>query len=442
MRISLRIPLDPLGAALADLLTEAGHVVTFGADEAFDLLVVTEQRAVRPPAGTPVLCLRPCRGGRPDPSPGRALADAIRTGGTAVWSHPLDPAELLRALAPGTAAPTPSRAAEPSFLLAHLPGAWASWDPHAREWTWTNRSARARLGEPDPGGDLPPLDRILPDLARPILEGRQGTGLATFSGCRHLVVWGTDPRGWRVLGLLELPASDSRLPDNTRTLAEIGRISSTLVHELRNPIASLVGALDLLERSEDPEDRREIRGLARQRLRQMQTLLDETLRLARPFKDAPEPLDLSLVIQSALSTVRTDPLFSEIRVAVDLRHGNAAALGYAEPLRQSLVNLLLNAAQAQDGRGAIRVSCARDDVRLLLRVADDGPGIPAAQRDQVFAPFWTTRPAGTGLGLAYVRRVAEACGGRAVVEDAAAGACVRIELPFAHPATGPVPPAT
>jgi signal transduction histidine kinase len=74
------------------------------------------------------------------------------------------------------------------------------------------------------------------------------------------------------------------------------------------------------------------------------------------------------------------------------------------------------------------VSVRREDGRVVLRVADDGPGIPAEHRERAFEPFWTTKPSGTGLGLAYVRRAVEAGGGTVRVEDSERGAVVRIDL--------------
>ena len=108
-----------------------------------------------------------------------------------------------------------------------------------------------------------------------------------------------------------------------------------------------------------------------------------------------------------------------------------SAFGHEQPLRQAVTNLLVNAAQAQDGDVRITVRLATEGTWAVLRVEDDGPGIPADKREKVFEAFWTTKTAGTGLGLSFVRRVAEASGGRVSVEDVRTGACLRLDLPLA-----------
>ena len=103
------------------------------------------------------------------------------------------------------------------------------------------------------------------------------------------------------------------------------------------------------------------------------------------------------------------------------------------PLLQSLTNILLNAAQALQGRGRISVQISRDARRGMIRVHDEGPGVPPEKRQEIFQPFYTTKPAGTGLGLAEVRRAMEAMGGAVIVEDVDEGACFRLEAPLLQP---------
>jgi two-component system sensor histidine kinase TctE len=163
----------------------------------------------------------------------------------------------------------------------------------------------------------------------------------------------------------------------------------------------------------------------------MKTLLDDTLCLVRPFREPPAPLDVAAVVHAAVVGMRTDPSFRRVTMREELGEGPVTALGHEQPLRQAVTNLLVNAAQAQDGDARITVRLATEGTWAVVRVEDDGPGIPADKREKVFEAFRTTKVAGTGLGLSFVRRVAEASGGRVRVEDVAKGACVRLDLPLA-----------
>jgi two-component system sensor histidine kinase PilS (NtrC family) len=176
--------------------------------------------------------------------------------------------------------------------------------------------------------------------------------------------------------------------------------------------------------------------LSRDRLAHLRGLLDDTLRLVRSFRGAPTPVDLAEVVASALALARSDPQFRAIDLAPRLPDPCPEGLSYAEPLRQALTNLLLNAAQAQGGAGRVEIEIEDRGGRVVLAVEDQGPGIPPEQRERVFEPFWTTKPSGTGLGLVYVRRVAEASAGRvqAMAARGGHGARFEIELLAAFPA--------
>ena len=101
-------------------------------------------------------------------------------------------------------------------------------------------------------------------------------------------------------------------------------------------------------------------------------------------------------------------------------------------LRRMLLNLVLNAADAVEGRGRIEVRGVRRGDTAVLEVHDDGPGVPAEKRQAIFDVFYTTKPHGTGLGLLSVRVAAEDHGGSVEVADSdLGGACFRVTLPMA-----------
>jgi signal transduction histidine kinase len=295
---------------------------------------------------------------------------------------------------------------------------------------WANGAARQVLALSfGPAGEAAPFPEALPTR---ILDQAQGGSRVEVSGRPFVATWWTTERGRRCVGMVPIPAAGAGVvPENLRTLAEIGRMTATFAHELRNPLASLAGALDLLDGDLHRDERREVATLARNRLQEMRRLLDDTLRLSRPLRGVPEPLDPRAIVETAAAEARLDPKFRGIAVRTEVPGFPVRALGHEQALQQALANLLLNAAEAQEGRGTILVRLVVEGSWIVMRVQDEGPGIPAARREEVFGPFRTTKTGGTGLGLAYVRQVAEAAGGRALIEASDRGACVRVDLPRA-----------
>jgi signal transduction histidine kinase len=433
VRIRVDVPDASLRRALSTLLEDAGHVVdASGRMEGVGLRILAEPGAdasARPLV--PTLYLRPGGRGRAAPAPGPALRTVLHAGGAVTWAPPLDPDLLVECL--GDSGPRPVSLSAPlpwDGPLSRAPDPWLLFDPGTREVLWATDAARERYVHP--GGAR--LARSGEDaIPAAVFASETGSEVRSLDGVSHLVPWWTDARGRRCVGVLRV-APEARTADeeNLSTLAELGRVSAVTMHELRIPLASFAGALDLVEGEADADEREAVVRLARDRLLQMKTMLDDALRLVRPFRAAPEAVQAEDVVRSAVESTRTQALFARVALTVDTpERPLRAVLAHPEPLRRAVTNLLVNAAQAQGGGGSVRVRLDGSGPRGSIRVEDDGPGIPPDLREKVFAPFWTTKEGGSGLGLAYVKRVAEACGGRAAIEDAPRGACVRIDLPFA-----------
>jgi signal transduction histidine kinase len=141
------------------------------------------------------------------------------------------------------------------------------------------------------------------------------------------------------------------------------------------------------------------------------------------------------LVVSTVDALRPQKLFKQVEIVI-----NAQSLPLlqvdADQIRQVLINLCLNAAQAMSGCGRLTVDLAHQDDSVLIDVSDTGPGIPPAALEQVFAPFYSTkgRGEGTGLGLSICRRLIEEHRGElSVVNLPAGGALFRIRLPLAAP---------
>lgn len=192
------------------------------------------------------------------------------------------------------------------------------------------------------------------------------------------------------------------------SLAQLGELSAAVAHELRNPLAGISGAVQVITGSLDADDRRRT---VMNKVRDQISRLDRMVRDLLAFSRTPEvrlvEVDLASVTDGVCDLVRREyPTISFTR------EGQGHAVADADILHRVLLNLVQNAAAALAGPGHVEV---RIHDREIL-VADDGPGVESAIRGRIFEPFFTTRTTGTGLGLAICRNAAEAMGARLELE--------------------------
>ncbi|MBT8340198.1 MAG: GHKL domain-containing protein, partial [Desulfatitalea sp.] len=193
-------------------------------------------------------------------------------------------------------------------------------------------------------------------------------------------------------------------------MAYMGEMAAGLAHEVRNPLASLVGSIQLLKEDlhYDPDHMRLMDIILRETDR-LGTLVNDFLFFARPPAGKPEMLDLKEAIDEIVSLFKRDT--NHVRrfvLETDLQDGLRVVMDHTH-LSQVLWNLLLNAAEAiqEDGRIEISAMASRNnDVRI--QVKDNGCGMSQETVSAVFDPFFTTKPEGTGLGLSIVHRILEA----------------------------------
>ncbi|MFP2907788.1 ATP-binding protein [Pyxidicoccus sp. 3LFB2] len=218
------------------------------------------------------------------------------------------------------------------------------------------------------------------------------------------------------------------------------RLIADAAHELRTPLALMRTSMDLaLRRERDPEELRASLREARREVDRLAVLAERLLDLAAVGRGAWDRKkgDLSEVLTQAVEGARAEAERRGLLIRLDAP-GPAEARFDAGGLRQAVDNLLSNAMKFSPDGGALRVRLSREAERYRVSVADDGPGIPPAEREAVFAPFHrlvdtASGKPGAGLGLAIVREVAARHGGRAYVADVPVGQGteVVIELPVA-----------
>ncbi len=213
-------------------------------------------------------------------------------------------------------------------------------------------------------------------------------------------------------------------------LARLGQMAAVVAHEVKNPIAGIRGALQVIAaRMAGSEARdRAIIGDIIARLDALNGIVQDLLLFARPRTPHYEVIDLRSVLDSTVDLLRRDPAFADVTVAI--AGGPLAVSADGELLRILFQNVLLNAAQAVGGRGTIDVELSAAGNLARIAIRDHGPGMPAEVREKAFDAFFTTKHRGTGLGLPIARRVAEGHGGRISIDaPQGGGTCVLIELP-------------
>jgi two-component system sensor histidine kinase PilS (NtrC family) len=211
--------------------------------------------------------------------------------------------------------------------------------------------------------------------------------------------------------------------EQNKRLALIGEMAAGLAHEIRNPLASLCGSIQMLKRnlSLDDTNERLMRIVLRGR-DQLENLVKNFILLARPSLGDREQINIEDVIDDVLESLRYAPDWHEnIKVEKDSCQG-ASMYGNKTEVRQTLWNLVLNAVQSMPDGGILNigtklVSPGNGQQYIEIRISDTGSGIETDDSGRVFEPFYTTKEGGAGLGLAIVNRIVESHGGRIKIES-------------------------
>lgn len=231
-------------------------------------------------------------------------------------------------------------------------------------------------------------------------------------------------------------------------LEGVAELSASLAHEIKNPLASIRSAVEQLACiPKATEDEQVLGGLIVRESDRLSRLLSEFLDFARVRVTKVEHVDVGAIARAAASLATSHPdCCRGVRVTCVAPHEPLLVEGDEDLLHRAVFNITLNAVQAVRDGGEVRIEAARlmaEQVprvaafaggAIVLRVTDDGPGIPPDVRDRVFDPFFTTKPGGTGLGLPIVHRAIDAHRGAVLVDSTALGTIFTILLPHSSTA--------
>jgi PAS domain S-box-containing protein len=280
--------------------------------------------------------------------------------------------------------------------------------------------------------------------ARDLFEGRLESQVeemlaTTASGAERWIetsyspVRGADGEVEFVIGILRDVHERKRLEMRLREaekLASLGQLTAGIAHEIKNPLGIILSSVELiLDESRPREIQREAAEYIREEVKRLDSRIRAFLGFARPSPARPEPTVLNGLVRRTAESFRK--AFPGIHLDFDLQTPEFIVMVDPDQIQQVLANLVLNAVDAggQDLRMLLATRCNGDEIRL--EVHDDGPGIPADIRREIFNPFFTTKADGTGLGLAIVSQIIMAHHGNIVAtESPLGGAQFSISLPL------------
>ncbi len=216
-------------------------------------------------------------------------------------------------------------------------------------------------------------------------------------------------------------------------LAAVGELSARMAHEIRNPLAAISGSVQLLaDNGCLRENDSRLLAIVLRESERLNMLIEDFLQYARPYPPRLEEIELDLFMEEIVSFLSADSRFEMSAIEKDFAPGVLVMADSAQ-LRQVVINLLINASESMPSGGIISIASSSDSGEddeghrfslVRISVADRGNGLDEESRSRLFEPFWTTKPKGSGLGLATVYRIIEGHGGTVSVADREGGGTV------------------
>jgi len=220
---------------------------------------------------------------------------------------------------------------------------------------------------------------------------------------------------------------------NSEKLASVGRLAAGIAHELGNPLAAVMGYVELLQQGlDEPELEADIVRRCRAELERIQNIIGDLLDYARPDQTPFAAEEVESMLKEAAERVRVLPQFQAIQIRIELDEGLPEVYIQREKIHQVLLNVLTNAADAMQGRGVIRLQASQENELVSVVCLDEGPGLNEEVLGRLFDPFYTTKEPGkgTGLGLAISHRIVRSQSGElSAGNQEKGGAWVKVQIP-------------
>lgn len=214
-------------------------------------------------------------------------------------------------------------------------------------------------------------------------------------------------------------------------LTSLGELSAAVVHEVRNPLSSIKGAVEILESGiEENNPKKEFAEIAKKEIERLNLLVEDFLRFARPAKPQTVTADANEIIKAVAMLIQQRADTQNIRIVMKLDENLPEIKVDVEQIKQVLLNLAINAIQAMTKGGTLifRTHKNRDD-KLCIEIEDSGSGVDSSITQRIFDPFFTTKEKGVGLGLSIAYKIARQHGGTLTVKNKNEGAIFILTIP-------------
>jgi signal transduction histidine kinase len=214
-------------------------------------------------------------------------------------------------------------------------------------------------------------------------------------------------------------------------LSALGEISAGIVHEIRNPLGAIKGAVEIIE-DELAKDspRREFASIAKREVERIEKLVQEFVRFARPPKLVKSLANVNELVESVIKLLEQQAAAQKVVVEKDLAKDLPPVALDSEQIEQVLLNLTLNALQAMPNGGTLVFRTSQTKEPVIIEIEDTGGGIPANVIRRIFDPFFTTKDKGSGLGLSVAHKIVAQHVGNLTARNSENGAVFRIEFPL------------
>lgn len=213
-------------------------------------------------------------------------------------------------------------------------------------------------------------------------------------------------------------------------LTSLGELSAAVVHEVRNPLSAIKGAVEIIEDGLPLDSpRREFADIAKREVERLDRLVKEFLSFARPAKPATAPADVNEIVRSIAQLIGQRAATQNVSVELALATDLPLVTVDDEQIKQVLLNLALNALQAMPTEGRLILRTAKAGDAVVVETEDEGGGVDPAIAARIFDPFFTTKEKGIGLGLSVAYKIAAQHSGSLKVLSGARGAIFRLLLP-------------